>query len=488
MFNYLNPISSGSFQSILSRQIENPEVINLLDTPGVLSLKSIPFNGINNSITLDSIIITEDIGTSGTSAANLSFDCWIKPNISGNTHNTFFDVSIMRSSCATSSGFDGIYSAHILSAGTSSVIEFRIDHDLTYVLSGTSSIVTTAWNHVFCLYASGAKTMNIFLNGAAYASGTIGTTSVLTASQLGERNIAFGGVIDEMRLWLATGSVSSINRLASLTSIGKAPEDLAINDFTTSSNVLAGWWRLDSVSAFQLFSAISGSITDSTPNHLDGTPSGFQGSDIISSEQTIIMGLSASGDLLSLQGGSLDHGGFLAIDPSDDTIRFEMGSENLIQNSQNVWTPSGSPNPIIVQDNNNIFYGASGIRINAVSADTGVLQNISNSALLFTGNDYVCSLRYRSISGSTSGRIIFTLGSSAVTLTAVTDTGTWQPVVVKNTLVGSVLTGSVGFQVIQTRGLIQIDGIQISEGDDFKAFIAPSRLRKPGQTIYQLVN
>ena len=50
-FAYIQSIASGFYQSLFSRIIEDPETIDLTDTPGVLSLKTIPKKNINNTIT-----------------------------------------------------------------------------------------------------------------------------------------------------------------------------------------------------------------------------------------------------------------------------------------------------------------------------------------------------------------------------------------------------------------------------------------------------
>lgn len=494
-FKLISTISTGSYQSLFSRIIENPSTIDLTSSlPGTGSTKSIPFDGLNDTIDLGSAIYTGDIGTSGASATNLALEAWIQHSITGATRSTFFDTTIRRSICADTSGYDGFYTASIILTGNKHFIEFRYDKDsnLSYVLTSNtaSPLVASAWNHVFLQYLSASQLMQIYINGVLDTSSAI--SQVTTGTPLGARGVSFGGRLDELRLWINSAAATSISQIASSSGIGKAAEQLNnINELTPSSTWMAAWWKFESVSAFQLFSSISASITDSTGNGHDGTPSGFQGSDVISSEVTIINGISASGDLMSLQGGTLDHGGLTVIDPSDNTARLEWGVENLIKNEYNTWSNTGT-NVTISVDNNNIFYGASGVRVKTVSADTGIYQLISNSALLFANNTYTCSLRYRSISGSTSGRLTFTLGNSASSITAVTNTSVWQPIVIRNTVGGTTMSGRIDFIQLNSQNnegaLFQIDGLMVNENDYFPAFIAPGRIRKSSQMYYQLLD
>ena len=442
-FRFIHESSTGAFQTLFNRLIEDPEIIDLTDTPGALSVQSIPMDGVDESLTFKNIILVEGVGVSGASAENIAVDAFIKRNSStAASRSTYYDQAIMRGSSGETSGFDGFYICSVVYTGSPSAhyVEFRVNHDqvFDYVLTGEKAITTTAWHHVMCMYASGEQKMYIMqdMSNTSLSSMVASSlTEVLTGTPLGERGINWGGVLDEVRLWIATGSASSVGRLSSVTAIGSAPEDLSppLNDFKPSADTLAAWWRFETISAIQLFSGIAGSVIDSTAYNNSGTPSGFEGSDIISSETTIINGLSASGDLKNLLGGTLDHGGLCAVDPSDGTLLLEMGSENLIKDEFNTWTASGT-GVIITNENYNIFYGASGVKVNTISADTGIYQTISNSALLFNGNHYTTSFRYRSVSGSTSARVTFTLGTSAVSVTATTYTDNWWPIITKNSL------------------------------------------------------
>ncbi len=494
-FHILYPTSSGFYQSLFNRVIENPTSIDLTSsTPSTGSIKSIPFNGISNTLDLGSAIWVGDIGTSGASATNVAFEAWIQHSVTGATRSTFFDSTIRRSICADTSGYDGFYTASVILTGGKHFIEFRYDKDdsTSYVLtSGSASpLVASAWNHIFCQYLSASQLMQIYVNGTLNTSSAISQMNI--GIPLGSRGVSFGGRLDELRLWINSGAASSISQLASTTATGKAAEQLnSINEFVPSGTWMAAWWTFETVSAFQLFSSISGSIVDSTGHGHNGTPSGFQGSDVISPEVTIINGISASGDLQSLRGGSLDHGGLTVIDLSNNTVKLESGVENLIKDEFNSWFTTGSGVTVTV-DNNNIFYGASSVRVRTTSADTGIYQEISNSALLFANNTYTCSLRYRSISGSTSARLTFTLGNSSSSITASTNSESWVPFAVRNTLGGTTPTGRIDFIQLNSGSndgaLFQVDGIMVAEGDYPPSFVAPGRIRKSGQSFWNLVN
>lgn len=493
-FKFIETSSTGTFQTLFNRLIENPDTINLAaDTPGVLSLKAIPMDGVDDGLTLTNAILL-DGQSAGASATNLVFDAWIKPNVTGQTFNTFFDCSIIRNASATTSAYDGFYSGHVVTTAGDRYIDFRVDHFTTYSLSSFSTINLTAWTHVMCTYASGgptAGTMAIWINGVKDREADIGSASVVTGSQLGARTISFGGILDEIRLWLVTGAATSISQLASVTAIGATPDSLGLNEFSPSGDTLAAWWRLDSTSAFQLFSAISGSIEDYTTFENDGTPSGFEGSDIISAETTIVKGLSASGDLLNLRSAELDHGGLTVLDPQNERLRMEMGGESLVKETYNAWTATGA-SVIINQEDNNIFYGNSGVKINTASADTGIFQNISNSALLYKDNAYTLSIRYRGITGSMSARVTFTLGESVCSVTAWTNPLEWTPVIVRNRLVGDTLTGRVDViqlnKIANDGALFQVDGLQIVEGDYPIKFVGDDRMRKSSEISWPVID
>ena len=494
-FSFITAAATGTFQTLSNRLIEDPASIDLTDTPGPKSIRSIPFDGIDDSLTMPNPMLLADIGNGGTgglSASNLAFDCWLKLNATANSRNTFFDASILRSACATSSGFDGIYNMHIITTGGGRHVDFRIDHNITYTLTSMTSIATGTWTHVMCVYNSGDKRMQIWINGLIDRQGDFGSASVVTGAAIGSSTIRFNGKLDEMRMWIMSGAASSISRLASITSIGVVPEDstMALNEFSPSSDTMAAWWRLDSTSAFQLFSSISSSIVDYTSNAFHATPSGFQGADNISVEATIVQGLSASGDLKYIGGGDTDHGGLLCLDPNDGTIVLESGAQNLIKEGYTTWTASGGGS-IITLDNNNIFYGASAVKVKTTAQDTGAYIDISNSALLFSNNIYTCGFRYRSVSGSTSARVVFSLGTSATTITANTTTTDWKPIYIRNTLLGTSLTGRVIITQLNVGtdngSLFQIDGFNIIEGDYPASFIGEGRIRKSGQSVWEVL-
>jgi hypothetical protein len=172
------------------------------------------------------------------------------------------------------------------------------------------------------------------------------------------------------------------------------------------------------------------------------------------------------------------------VDPSNNTILNEMGSENLIEEIHDVWVATGA-GVLVTQEDKNIFYGSSGIKINTTSADTGAYQDISNSALLYKDNAYTCTLRLRSITGSTSARVTFRCGASANSITAVFDTDNWWPFVVRNTLAGDTLTARVDVTTMNFQNnegaLLHLDGLQVIEGDYPSTFISHGRVRKSGE-------
>jgi hypothetical protein len=494
-FKFIEASATGNFQTLFNRLIEDPETIDLTtDTAGPNSSQAIPFDGIDDSVRFNNIILVQNIGTSGASAENIAFDGFIKNDVATASQRlTWFDASIMRSESAMVSGFDGIYSSSIvLSSDNKKYVEFRIHHGelaTEYSLTSDTSIDTTSWHHIWCEYASGAQEMRIYIDTATagVSSQTISSlTDVASVTPLGARGVSFGGRLDELRLWIATGSASAIGKLGGVTGIDSAPEDIAIlNEFQPSADTLAAWWKFDTVSAIQLFSSVSGSIIDSTVNGHIGTPSGFKGSDIISSETTIVSGVSASGDLKNILGGSLDHGGLTISDPGDGKIKFDSGSENLINEVNNSWIATGA-SVVVTVDDNNIFYGASGVKINTNAINKGAYQDISNSALLFVNNTYTCSFRYRVVSGSSSAQVNFKLGDTLTSITAHSNLNTWKPIIIRNTVAGTA-TGRIEVLTL-SESLIQIDGLQVIEGDYPATFIGPSRIRKSSQVVWPVID
>lgn len=492
-FKFINSGGTGSFQTVYSRLVENPDTISLTDdTAGPLSSKSIPFDGVDDTLQVQSGITFDNISKSAT---NVAIDFWLKNSLtSANTRYTVADFSIIRNLDTTpTTGFDGIYSSNVVvsgAGGTKSHIEFRVSHNnvFDYALTSEGTITQgTSWHHVFCEFNSGAQTMSIWIDRLLDSSSTLtelATTFAGTGARIPFSTYSFGGRIDETRLWTVSGSASALGQIGAVTAIGKAPEAIApaLNEFTPSSSTLAAWWRYDSASAVQIIGNIADSIEDYTDYDHDASPVRFTGADIVSSETTIINGLSASGNLVNLLGGSTDHGGLLAIDPNDNTLKLESGSESLISVDNSNWTATGATTSVI-SEQYQIFYSNSAIKVNTPSADEGSFITIPSTHLLYTGNNYTAQFRLRSITGSTSARVNFILGNTRKSVTAVSTTDNWESINVTHKLTTGSSTGRLEVLTIGTAsgGLFIIDGLQVIEGDHPSTFIGHGRLRKAGQ-------
>ena len=152
------PQYRGEYQKLLSRLIEDPETLNLTDTPtsnlpngvsktglnadGVLtgSLKSIEFDGADDFLKLPTTeglgteILLEDIGTrtvkQGATANNLALEAWIRldSTVTGiDTNSEFFEVTIQRNSVSSTTGYDGVYMARTIYATTATTSAHFID-------------------------------------------------------------------------------------------------------------------------------------------------------------------------------------------------------------------------------------------------------------------------------------------------------------------------------------------------------------------------
>ena len=146
-FKYINAAISGEYQKILSRLIEDPETLNLYDTPtsnlplGVNktglnadlvltgSLQSIEFDGNDDFLKLPTTeglgteILLQDIGTAtvkhGATANNLALEAWIRLDSTVtaiDTNSEFFEVTIQRNSVSSTTGYDGVYMARTIYA------------------------------------------------------------------------------------------------------------------------------------------------------------------------------------------------------------------------------------------------------------------------------------------------------------------------------------------------------------------------------------
>jgi len=579
-FKYINAAISGEYQKILARLIEDPETLDLTDTPtsnlpngvpqtgqnldpagSVLtgSAKSIEFDGVDDFLKLPTIqglgteILLEDIGQEtvkrGATTNNIALESWIKldSTITGiDTNSEFFEVTIQRNSVSSTTGFDGNYMTRTIYATTATTsahfIDFQFASGSTFAYSLTSnkSISLNEWHHVWCEYTvSGADQnprftptpkawMRIYIDGVldrqqtlddlnnpGMASSTLPFPATAEAVSYGfDRAISFDGKLDEMRLWLNTGTANAITALANKGNIGIQPEDFnsqtyatdVKNSFSPSADNLAAWWRFESISAVDLFASVADSVPDITRYGHSATPQSFVGTLDFSEEQTIVAGDAVSGitnaageantsaNLFRLTGGTYDHGGMSVIHDGQNELRIEQGVDNLVTCASNTWTASGGA--AVNHDVLNIFYGSSAYTINTTGAGQGALHTIDYSHLLFDKNDYTLSLRLLLTSGSPSAQVTFTLGDKAnrVATTAFMDRNVWVPVVIRNTATipasESTITGEVSIlglpDVDGTGALFRVDGLQIHEGSYPSSFVGPQQIRKGGEISWDI--
>ena len=573
-FKYINAAISGEYQKILSRLIEDPEQLDLTDTPtfnlpndvpqtglnadDILtgSSRSVEFDGVDDFLKLPTTqglgteILLEDIGEEtvkhGATTNNIAFESWIKldPTITGvDTNSEFFEVTIQRNSISSTTGFDGNYMARTIYATTATTsahfIDFQFASGSTFAYSLTSnkSISLNEWHHVWCEYTvSGADQnprftptpkawMRIYIDGVldrqqtlddlnfpGVANSTLPFPATTDAVSYGfDRAISFDGKLDEMRLWLNTGTTDSISTLASKANIGIQPEDFSSQtyatevkrDFSPSAEYLAAWWRFETVSAVDLFASVADCIPDVTRYGHSGTPQNFVGTLDFSEEQTIVAGravtgitnaVSAQTDLTDLIGGIYDHGGMSVIHDGQNELIMEQGVDNLVTCASNTWSASGGA--VVNFDILNIFYGSSAYTINTTGAGQGAVHSIDYSHLLFDKNDYTLSLRLLLTSGSPSAQVTFTLGNEAtrVATTAFMDRNVWIPVVIRNiaSLTGAEthIKGEVSIlglpDVDGTGALFRVDGLQIHEGLYPSSFVGPQQIRKGGEISWDI--
>ncbi len=584
-FKYINAAISGEYQKILSRLIEDPETVDLTDTPtfnlpnsvpqkglnadGVLtgSEKSVQFDGSDDFLQLATTgglgteILLEDIGTlpvkHGATTNNIALESWIKLDssltaIGGNSE--YFKLTIQRNSSSSTRGFDGGYLARNIYAvsafgsnaatvqGTSSAhfidFQFATGAAFAYSLSSTCNIPTDEWVHVWCEHTVTGSDRNprftptprglmkIYINGTLNRSET---TDKLTDLALGSdglpfpstgdaianaysRGVSFDGKVDEMRLWLNSGSTESVAALANKGNVGvptdafssQTDSDKVKLSFSPSAEYLAAWWRFETLSAVDLFANIVDSIVDSTDYGHSASPKNFSGSVDFSEEQTIVAGQTVSGlnnsitgqlNLADLRGGSYDHGGMTVIHDNQNAINLQSAVDNLVTCASNAWAASG--NAGVTRDDLNIFYGSSAVIVNTTKAGQGATHTIDYSHLLFDKNDYTVSLRLLLTSGSPTAQVTFTLGkfTNKVATTAMMNRNSWTPVVLRNTAIAdpneSSITGSVVVQTLGTNSndvgaLFSIDGLQLNEGSFPADFVGPNQIRKGGEISWMV--
>jgi len=576
-FKYINAAISGEYQKILSRLIEDPETVNLYDTPtsnlpngvnktglnvdGILtgSLQSIEFDGVDDFLKLPTTeglgteILLEDIGTAtvkhGATANNLALEAWIRLDSTAtgiDTNSEFFEVTIQRNSVSSTIGYDGVYMARTIYATTASTsahfIDFQFASGSTFAYSLTSnkSISLNEWHHVWCEYTvTGANQnprftptpkgwMRIYIDGVldrqqtlddlndpGVANSTLPFPATADAVTYGfDRAISFDGRVDEMRLWLNSGTTNSIAALADKGNIG-VPTN-AFNsqtnaaqvklDFAPSAEYLAAWWRFESISAVDLFASVADSIPDVTQYGHSATPQNFVGTLDYSEEATIVAGQTVTGlnnavsgqvDLDSLRGGTYDHGGMCVVHDNQNKIILEQGADNLVTCASNTWSASGGA--AVNYDVLNIFMGSSAYTINTTSPGQGAVHTISYNHLLFDKNEYTLSLRLLLTSGCASGRVSFVVGDRAKVqaVTGVMDRNVWMPIVVRNTAAlptgEATITGEVGIQVLSDSdnsagNLFRVDSLEIREGSYPGRFVGPAQTRKGGEISWDVID
>ncbi len=479
----------------------------------------------------------------------MALEAWIRLDSTAtgiDTNSEFFEVTIQRNSVSSTTGYDGVYMARTIYATTASTsahfIDFQFASGSTFAYSLTSnkSLSLNQWHHVWCEYTvSGADQnprftptprgwMRIYLNGVLDRQETL---EELTRSALGaeglpfpstgtavtygySRALSFDGKLDEMRLWLNSGTTNSIAALADKGNIG-VPTN-AFNsqtnaaqvklDFAPSAEYLAAWWRFESISAVDLFASVADSVPDATTYGHSATPQNFVGTLDFSEEATIVAGQTVTGlnnavsgqvDLDSLRGGTYDHGGMCVVHDNQNNIILEQGAENLVTCASNTWTASGGA--AVNYDVLNIFMGSSAYTINTTGPGQGAVHTISYSHLLFDKNEYTLSLRLLLTSGCASGRVSFVVGDKAKVqaVTGVMDRNVWMPIVVRNTaaLPGgeATITGEVGIQVLSDSdnsagNLFRVDSLEIREGSYPGRFVGPAQTRKGGEISWDVID
>ena len=539
-----------------------------LNIDGVLtgSDQSLEFDGVDDFFILPTIngssteILLEGIGKNavshGSTSNNIAFESWIKVESSTTAedrNSQVFEVTIQRNSISSTTGYDGVYAVRTINAasafdsdiatqqyGPGSVplsayyldFLFATASNFAYSVTSTCNIPFDTWTHIWCEHTvtgadtspffkpSPKHTFKLYINGELnrYQTGDdcMGKANDLdpfpsTGAPLnyfGDRSISFDGQLDEMRIWLNSGTTNSISELAKPENIGIIPELFSSQtyanevklQFAPSAEYVAAWWRFETLSAADLFANVAECITDTSEYNHNGTPIGFVGSVDFSEEQTIVQGKSISGGWLSsVSGGLFDHGGLVVIHDNQEELIVEEGVQNLVTSGNSVWVSSGDTS-IVGIDTLNIFYGASAHVINTNKAGEGAIHNINYSNLLFDKNDYTLSMRMLLTTGSASARVTYTLGHAAnsAATTAVFNNVTWKPLVmtlpVSADINETTITGSIGIQQLHNStepdvgSLFRVDGLQIQEGDYYSVFIGPDQIRKGSQLSWNVVD
>ena len=273
-----------------------------------------------------------------------------------------------------------------------------------------------------------------------------------------------------------SATTDSITALTSVTGIGINPDqfidraDSTYNQFAPRGDYLAAWWRLEGLSAIDLFATVADCIPDDTRYGHSGTPINFVGSVDFSEEESLTRGVNFN-NFCKMDGGTLDHGGVMTINERGrDTrsILIEHGMENLVTSANNSWTTTSTGAGVNI-DKINIFYGSSAVVVNTVTADEGAIHTIDYGNLFFDKNDYTLSLRGLLTSGSPSARVTYTLGhlSNSTATTAVFNKTTWVPTILTQTLSADADESSITGQV-KIQSLHNTDPSRNDEGSLFR--------------------
>lgn len=603
MFKIIPAAASGIQQSQTTRLIQDPDAINLSDTPtdgetglddfGNLtgSLQSLEFDGIDDYVKLATTngfgteILLEDMGhneiKSGSTANNIAFEAWMKIDSSSTAidkNSEFFEATIQRNSISSTTGYDGIYvcrtiyapsafnsdittrpglvdgktvSAHyieLLYAGertgqTEHTNNWTSTGDIfAYSITSSCDVPIDEWSHVWCehtvtgnpvtkgfLENTNGHYFKIYINGGLDRE-MMGSTCIENASPNGanglpldpysstgaalsnfyNRSVSFDGKLDELRMWINSGTPQSISNISNKYTIGLKADQFPIDNtaspaatansvtvqFSPSAEYLAAWWRFEGLSAVDLFAGAADSIPDSSGYSHSGTPVNFSGAIDISEENVVTEGQRFN-NLWKMEGGTIDHGGLsLVHEKNKNFILLDEGMENLVTSGGCLWSSSG--NASVDQDKLNIFYGASAVVVNTAAAGDAARHTIDYSNLLFDRNDYTVSFRGLLTSGSPTARVVFTIGdySNSAATTAVFGTTTWKPIVLTKSLSANVdettITGSLTVQQIHNDtpndkgSLFRIDGLALQEGDYYSTYIGPDEIRKSGQVSWRV--
>ena len=420
-----------------------------------------------------------------------------------------------------------------------------------YSLSSACSLPLNEWHHIWCehtvtgnidgagerLSDSAAHDFKIYRNGILdrHQCGAVllakadktGSSEFPSTGSRGnywfDNPVSFDGRLDELRIWSQSATLASISNIATATACGLKPEEFPLDQeaspsptansvsvqFSPSADFMVGWWRLESLSAVYIFAGKADLITDYGPYGLSGTPVNFAGSVDFSEEDTITQGELFT-DFWHLSGGTLDHGGLMVVHDKNDSVLLDEGIANLVVSASNTWNPINVSNngTGINQDNLNIFYGTSAVKINTNGAGDGVVHNIDYGNLFFDKNKYTVSLRGILTSGSPSARVTFTIGhnTNSIATTAVWHKTAWVPTILTKTVSADFreveanlpITGSVKVEQLYNASsdseaagagsLFNIDGLAIQEGDYDSTFIGPDRIRKSGQVSWRVLD